>query len=168
MPKTFLQITNELAIWKFFPAGNDRAALALKIAEWCRDKPERGEYLLTKVDDFDEYPGPATIRKLVKDKFEPAGALSPYQLDRRCDDVGLNPEVLPPVKCNECRDTGNIHNGKVWDWCDCPAGIELKADNPDWINVANGYRQPGQALREAVRAKATHEKLEQLMGGYGV
>ena len=80
MARTFIEITDALVgTWKFGPQGKDRGTLALKLAEWCRDKIERAEWLLTAVDEFDEYPGPATLRKLVKDKFEPAGPLAPYR-----------------------------------------------------------------------------------------
>lgn len=94
MARTFVEITDALVgTWKFAPTGKDRGTLALKLAEWCRDKTERAEWLLTAVDEFDEYPGPATLRKLIKDKFEPSGPLAPYR--------GFEGEPKPRVETEE-------------------------------------------------------------------
>lgn len=101
MAKTFREIADELcATWKHAPTGNDRGVLAVKLAEWCRDKTERAEWLLTAVDEFDEYPGPATLRKLIKDKFEPAGPLAPYRgfEGERIPQDWISEPDLPPVE----------------------------------------------------------------------
>lgn len=165
-PRTFRQITDELvATWRFSPQGNDRGILSAKIAEWCRERIERGEWLLSVVDDFDEYPGAATLRKLIKDKFEPAGPLAPYHLDT--SSRGVEPEVLPPVECQVCCDSGTLMEGRTWRWCTCPGALRLRDELPNWLDTLNRTNKPGSRLREEQRAQETHQKLAHLMGGYG-
>lgn len=87
MESKFLQIVDRLAVWKFFPSGRrDRKILAAKLAEWCGGELEKAQWLLCLVDEFDEYPGPSTIRRLIKAKFQLDG--------RRAEQVEISQVVI--------------------------------------------------------------------------
>lgn len=159
MSPEFLQIVDELAIWKFFPSGKERGTLAIKLAEWCDGKVERARWLLTRVDDFDEYPGPATLRAMVKDKFQPSGALAPYSQE---------PIVLPPIECQKCSDTGTVLVDGRHAWCDCKRAAQMKLETPNWVDVSNWcIPRSDSRIREEMRAAEVRRKLQHLEGGYG-
>jgi hypothetical protein len=130
---TFMELVDQLSVWKFFPEGATRGHLAKKIADWCGGRIERGKYLLTKIDDFDEYPGPMTIRQLLVDRFEPTGPLARYEIPPA---EAVGPRA--PAACRRCEDAGTVITDGVSAWCDCEVARRLKADCPSWLAVLNG------------------------------
>lgn len=159
MNPEFLQIVDQLAIWKFFPAGKERGTLAVKLADWCRGDIKRARWLLEQADQFDEYPGPATLSQMIKNKFEPSGALALYSLGDRVFEG--------PPDCKACRDTGTVEHAGKYSWCDCKAAAELRAEVPDWIEFSNRHRGTRESrIAEELRAAETRRKLERIEGGH--
>ncbi len=155
----FLQVVDQLAIWKFLPAGRDRAVLSMKLEEWCDGKLDRAKWLTTQVDLFDEYPGPATLRKMIKDKFQPAGALATFESS------GAPPQ---PV-CTKCTGSGVVRmSDDAYGWCSCEIALQLQIDNPGWLDLTNSFRpSPESELRANIRAAAVARKLSELYGEDG-
>jgi len=75
----FREIADQLAIWKHYPTGKDRDDLAINLMDWCEGRIERGKWLVGQVDLFNEYPGPATLCAMIRDRFKPTGPLAKYE-----------------------------------------------------------------------------------------
>jgi len=163
--KESLQIIDEISILKFFPGSPvARATLAQKLIEWCDGDLKRAVWLSEKgIAGMDEYPGPSTLRQLIRDKFNPSGCLAPYSLERPM------PEVLPPLDCEKCSDTGSRMVDGRHVWCNCRAAEQLRAEIPNWIEISNRYRGTRSSrLVEEIRAAEVQKKLAHLDGGYGI
>ena len=74
---TFAVVTGLLSSWRKFPS--DRKAFTIALSEWCQNDPKRAEWLLTQRDQFDEYPGPATLRQMIAEHFNPTGPNANYE-----------------------------------------------------------------------------------------
>jgi len=71
----FFEATKLLAgVWKRFPA--DRQAFCDALRDVCKGHSERAEWLIQNRNDFDEYPGMATITRILLDRFEPVEPIS--------------------------------------------------------------------------------------------
>jgi hypothetical protein len=48
----------------------------------------------------------------------------------------------PPVECQACHDNGILkpEGATAYQWCECPAGIHLHFELPDWLTIVN--REP--------------------------
>jgi|SRR5579872_1473961 len=158
MEKTFVQVVDQLAIWKHFPTGKERGILAAKLAEWCEDRIERAEWLASHVDDFDEYPGPATLRKMICDQFRPSGPLKPAAA-----------YMASVPDCGQCGDLGTYYDSAQGKnvWCSCSQAQRIKADMPAWIDVVNQTRMPGTGTEKRKREENFAKIMKNLTEGYG-
>lgn len=158
-----LEIIEELSVLKFFPSGSSaRGKLATMLDKWCGGDIKQARWLLDSgIDGMDEYPGPETLRKLIADKFRPAGPMAPYSLDTN--------QESPPVDCVICRDTGTVEINGRHCWCSCKSAIGLREDIPNWLDLANSSRfRFHSKLVDKKRAEDTEAILENLTAGYGV
>ncbi len=157
MAKTFLEAVNELvATWKFAPQGPDRGVLAVKLAQWCEGQIERAEWLIGRSDEFDEYPGPATLRQMVRDKFSPAGTLAPFF---------AVPAMPAKFKCQRCDDRGIVLAGDRWEWCTCEEADTIKREIPNWLEISNKFLPtPAIEIKKRQRSIEAAEKLKAIYG----
>jgi len=90
----FVEIADQLSIWKFYPTGKDRGVLAVNLMDWCEGRIERARWLLGQVDLFDEYPGPLTLSQMIRDHFKPTGPLAKYETPDRDKPEPISKSVL--------------------------------------------------------------------------
>lgn len=156
----FMSAVQALSTWKFFPQGAALGILAADLAIWCEGHVDRAWWFVGQKDQFDEYPGPKTIKGMIKDRFQPAGAIATYK--------STVPAVLPAARCQTCRDTGVTLSGGRTHWCTCAIAIQMQQESPKWVEFCNQFRHtPPSKLKAAHRAEETHRKLGAIMGGTG-
>lgn len=158
-----LEIIEELSVLKFFPSGSSaRGKLATMLDKWCGGDIKQARWLLDSgIDGMDEYPGPETLRKLIADKFKPAGPMAPYSLEAG--------GIAVVIECVTCHDTGTVEINGRHAWCSCAYAVKLREDIPNWLDLANSSRfRFHSRLVDKKRAEDTEAILGNLTAGYGV
>lgn len=151
-------IVDDISVLKFFPSNPAaKGALANKLIEWCRGDIRQARWLVDKgIEGMDEYPGPATLQRIIAEKFRPSGPLATTApLERSLPDCAL------------CGDLGTRYDeaARTNVWCACEQATRVHLETPDWLTTVNRLR--GSKQREEDRDKRVREALQQLQDGYG-
>jgi len=102
-------VDTHLTALRFFPAGAGSVAVARLVAELVDSVDQACQLCRAIVEDWDEWPGPASLRG----KF--------LELFRKDQLYGNPPRLKPePVQCALCQDWGRIRGpGGKWTACQC-------------------------------------------------
>jgi hypothetical protein len=118
-------------------------ATAEDLGRWCKGavvngvglNPEEQAALLVNEarENWYQWQGTAALRALFRSKFE-----RPNRPELMVLDFGEK----PPIDCNVCNDNGYYQaaDGK-YQFCECPAGLEMTKSMPDFLHKLNKCRQ---------------------------
>lgn len=115
-----------LTALRFFPGGAGSLAVARLLAELVNSVDEARQLCRTIVEDYDEWPGPATVRRLYLEQFRKSPIWQPPPR---------------PIKCVACQDWGCVR-GPEGNWQACACFPEFPTEILDLMN-----RPPAPALR---------------------
>jgi hypothetical protein len=134
-------------------------ALAEDIERLCADDDE-ARWLVDRAREWPKWMGKAGLIELMKEKRP---ALAP---ERRTIDLGPK----PPVNCALCQDWGHVFRNGQRTYCSCAAGVQLEADQPDFVEKMHLRKltdmralqasSPRRPITEADLHKAFEERMD--------
>lgn len=110
----------------------------------------RARWLVTEIRrTWTRWSGTVDMVSLYQKRFNP-----PVAPSNQMQDWGSK----PPIQCRVCKDSGVIKHARFaknnptaaadeplveeYIWCNCPVGIHLHLDLPDWLDVLNRLEEP--------------------------
>jgi hypothetical protein len=141
-----LAFVGELGCLKNFPSWNPAAVdkIADNLARLCKT-PAEAERLVSELTGgrFDEWPGPATVKAVYEQLFEPRKAFVPQW------DVTKPP---PPPDCEFCLDLGGIEQTPMGPWVQCGCSRGRADDAADFVAKMNEMCEQMKIVRERAAA----------------
>ena len=130
-----LDLVAQLAALKHFPPQPTWSHIADQLINWCGgtltvSPKDQAKWFIQVALEWDEYPGPLALHKLIEDKYYPAGGAAIHKPLKR----------ESRVECPMCNGWWTLQdqNGRFI-WCTCSDAAETRRQMPDWVAFVNRF-----------------------------